>query len=122
VILVAAFKGRAVIEIDLNTEGENAQENLPFDVRYNFYRIVQESLNNIVKHSEATRAEINLRQTDRAITLTIHDDGRGFDTQAIGAGMGMNSMRERAEAAGASFHVTSEPGRGTSVVIERPTL
>jgi len=83
------------------------------------YRMTQEILNNIVKHSGADQVEIHLRQTDQVVTLSIHDDRRGCDSQVIASGMGMNSMRERAESVGASLRITSLPGRGTQIVLER---
>ncbi|MEO8606273.1 MAG: ATP-binding protein [Chloroflexota bacterium] len=119
ILLVAAFKGRSTIEIDLHVQRGVEETLLPFEVRHNLYRIVQESLNNIVKHSKAEQVEIRLRQTENTLALSIHDDGHGFDTQATAVGMGLNSMRERAESVGATFQVTSQPGHGTEIVIER---
>ncbi len=107
---------------------------LPVDVRIALYRIVQEALNNISKHSEARKAAINLRCTpldppaDSAdpivqVELSVVDDGRGCDTTCLGEGgkgMGMGIMHERAKAVGASFRFASEVGKGTSVIINWP--
>ena len=54
-------------------------------------------------------------------TLRIHDDGRGFDTGSVTAGMGLNNMRERAQAIGATFRITSQSERGTEIIIHRDT-
>jgi signal transduction histidine kinase/GAF domain-containing protein len=119
ILLVAAFRGRSTIDIALNMDSQVDQENLPLEVRHNFYRIAQEGLNNIVKHSGANRVEINFEDTSRATTIRIHDDGNGFDPLAPAVGMGLKSMHERAESVGASFTITSEPGQGTEILLER---
>ncbi len=80
-----------------------------------FYRIAQEALNNVVKHSQAKGVKISLLQSQEYIELRIVDDGKGFDTKQAAAGMGMGTMRERAEAIHARFNLTSNMGQGTEV-------
>jgi PAS domain S-box-containing protein len=86
------------------------------------FRIVQEALNNIVKHARAGEARICLRQNAHAVVLSIMDNGVGFDTVAKpimgGYGMGTTTMRERAEAIGARLQLQSAPGQGTRVTVE----
>ena len=92
----------------------------------NLYRIVQESLNNILKHSDAATARISIRQTDGRVIIGIEDDGRGFDyRRAIGAeksssGFGLTGLRERARILGGEFRCDSAPGRGTRLLFEIP--
>lgn len=81
-------------------------------------RIVQEALNNIVKHASVSAAVVRLRLR-RPFRVEIEDHGRGFDTaQADGRGVGLTSMRERAAEIGWHLSVSSAPGEGTSVVAE----
>jgi signal transduction histidine kinase len=86
------------------------------------FRIVQEALNNIVKHARASEARVSLRQNSQYVVLSVTDNGVGFDTAAKpimgGYGMGTTTMRERAEAIGARLHLQSVPGEGTQVTVE----
>jgi signal transduction histidine kinase len=84
------------------------------------YRIVQECLNNILKHSGATRAEINLKINDRQFALTVRDNGRGFapDGNSLGrAGLGLPGIAERARILGGAHTIHSTPGQGTTVLV-----
>src|SRR5207253_2807649 len=77
------------------------------------YRIVQEGLNNILKHSGATRAEVEVVVDERLLTLTIRDDGRGFAAEgggAPGAGLGLHGIAERARILGGTCRIASAPG------------
>jgi signal transduction histidine kinase len=89
------------------------------------YRICQEAFNNIAKHSKAEIATLSLRKTDK-IELVIEDNGRGFDLEEKlfpenpGRGLGLTSMRERAEILGGSFAVESIQGSGTTIRVSWP--
>lgn len=76
-------------------------------------RIVQEALTNIAKHAEASQVTVTLEKQKNRLLLTIQDNGKGFDTQKIQNGVGLASMRERAEAFGGSLAVDSAFGKGT---------
>jgi signal transduction histidine kinase len=92
---------------------------LPLNVELALFRILQEALANIAKHSQATQVDIHLVWQQNDFTLTVADDGHGFDPQAAaGKGFGLNSMRERAQSLGASLKVDSAPGRGTRVIVQ----
>jgi two-component system sensor histidine kinase UhpB len=95
---------------------------LPPHVELVLYRIAQEALTNAAKHARAARVRVALVREPGAVTLTVHDDGRGFDPRVIdpGHGVGLFSMRERAELAGGSLHLSSAPGRGTTVSVRVP--
>jgi len=88
---------------------------LPTDVRHAFYRIAQESLYNVIKHSGAIGVEIYVKDTPAWAELQVRDNGRGFDTMS-GGGEGLLTMRERAASIGAMLQITSAPGEGTEVV------
>jgi PAS domain S-box-containing protein len=112
--LSEALTGRARIDIQFSYEGERA---LPPDVQVALYRIAQEALNNVVKHSQATQAAIMLR-LDRQVRLNITDNGMGFDPSAVTADhLGLKIMCERSDAIGAKFNLYSEPGEGSQITV-----
>lgn len=85
------------------------------------FRALQECLSNIAKHAEGRRVQILLERSTCAIHLNVADDGRGFDRAAgSGVGVGLVSMRERAELAGGGLAIESTPGGGCSVVLKIP--
>jgi PAS domain S-box-containing protein len=99
---------------------------LPPDVDTQMYRIVQEALQNVRKHSNASTVSVLIEQRDAEVLLIIEDDGRGFDADRMaspmrdGQGMGLMSMQERAALLGGSLQVESTPGEGTSVFVRVP--
>jgi signal transduction histidine kinase len=108
-----AFTGRWRVPVALRVDGEGT---LPPDVQVVFYRIAQESLNNVAKHAGASRVEIELAYGDGEVRLAVCDDGRGFDVGEVPSGhFGVAIMRERAEAVDADVAVESCPGGGTTV-------
>ena len=87
-----------------------ADATLPQDVEDALFRVVQEALTNVARHSQATRATVTLRQDGDGISLQVADNGVGFDTRHGRLGVGLQSMRERVEALGGSFAVASGAG------------
>jgi PAS domain S-box-containing protein len=83
-------------------------------------RVVQEALTNARRHSRARNVEVRLGTEDGEILVEVSDDGRGFDTPHVRAGVGLSAMRERAEGLGGAFAVYSRPGEGTMVVVSIP--
>jgi len=106
--------------IKLNVQVDGSDEDLQPVARESLFRITQEALANVARHSSASQAEISLDYGKDSVTLVIKDDGRGFDTSAPHSGLGLHSMQERAESLGGSFSVASEPGRGTRIVVALP--
>ena len=95
---------------------------LPAGVRITLYRIAQEALNNVVKHAQASQADVDLRCTSSPgkvrAELTIRDDGLGFDPDSVaGDHLGLGIMQERAESIGAQIEIDSKPGGGTQVKV-----
>jgi signal transduction histidine kinase len=129
--LVAALRahflsaGIGELRVRLDSDGYVAQ---PPDREEALYRIIRESVHNVVKHARATEAEVRLRATPNAVKVTVRDDGVGFASDArtnsgrfrAAQGLGLLSMRERASEHGGLFHITSEPGRGTVVEVTLP--
>lgn len=83
------------------------------------YRVAQEALENVLTHAGAKNLLLSLSQAEEAITLSVRDDGAGFDPeQADRFGhFGLLGMRERAEMAGGNLKVESSPGAGTSILL-----
>jgi signal transduction histidine kinase len=114
--LVEATTGRARVPVALSVEGNYA--GLSPEVKIALYRIAQEALNNVAKHSGAGRATVRLCCGPEQVELHIADDGRGFDVDAIPPDhLGVGIMHERAEAIGADLTVESKPEEGTVVSV-----
>jgi signal transduction histidine kinase len=109
-------------ECRVNLEGRR----LPFEMETTVYRIVQESLTNVVRHAEACQVCVELVLLPYAIALRIEDDGQGFDMEASKnhhgkkQPLGMASMRERVEMLDGSLVIQSSPGHGTSIQARIP--
>jgi signal transduction histidine kinase len=111
--LADAFVGRVRVPVDLVVRGECE---VSHEVTLAFYRVAQEALNNVAKHSGARRVEVHLECGPGEMDLRIEDDGLGFEVRSIPAGhMGIAIMRERAASVGAALKVDSQPGQGTTV-------
>ena len=94
---------------------------MPLDVQVALYRVAQEALNNVEKHSGASRVEIHLLCRGDSAELTISDNGAGFDPETVSPKhLGLRIMRERGEAVGAALKVTSAEGHGTKVTVVWP--
>lgn len=84
------------------------------------YRILQEVLNNIVKHAEAKRVDINLSQTEVITELTISDNGKGFDTSVKSDGIGLNNIQSRIKVFGGDMFIDSKAGHGCRITVKLP--
>ena len=109
--------------IHFSSDIDNIDDVFPEDLRINFYRIVQESLNNIMKHSQATEASIQVKRDGLSVMMTIRDNGCGFSptekpSQPPTNGFGLTGISERTSLLGGDFKVRSTPGRGTVMTIE----
>ena len=84
------------------------------------FRVSQEAMNNIAKHSKASQVNLYLQKMNGKIELTVQDNGHGFDLDTIRRGLGLSTMRERAELSGGSFEIESAIGKGTTVRVSWP--
>jgi signal transduction histidine kinase len=120
-----AARTSAVVEARLDPA-----PSLPPDVKVSLYRIAQEALTNSARHAKAQRITVSLRRgrggaddaaaTGEGLTLEVTDDGQGFEparTSSSGLGLGLPSVRERAESIGATLRISSQPGRGATVAV-----
>ncbi len=114
-LLGDALTGRTNIPVSISVSGQGT---LPADVQIMFYRVCQEAMNNIAKHSEASQVNVDLLYESDSVSLSIRDNGRGFDQEQIASGhYGLIMMQERARTVGAALSVTSRLGQGTEVVV-----
>lgn len=100
------------IELDIRLQGERP---LPLDIEQTVFRIVQEALANVARHSNADKVEIELVYTSMELTCMIRDNGRGFDPTQASLGFGIRSMQERAKSLGSQLNLESAPGEGTII-------
>lgn len=110
------------IKIDFNAF--DYTERIDTKLEKAIYRICQESLNNIIKHSKAENAQFQIFKQEDILVLVIDDDGIGFDLELpeekSNKGIGLVSIRERVSAFDGTFNIESQPGNGTEIIIEIP--
>lgn len=121
--LLQRFDGQ--FDMDLQVTGKLAQdpaaeERLERSLRLIAYRIVEEALNNVVKHAEATRVVVALDMSDDTLSIEVRDDGKGVSAEAAGRGLGLQMIASRAEELHGSFTFESVPGAGTSLRVTIP--
>jgi signal transduction histidine kinase len=119
--LTARFRKQHEAEVGLRIATDVA--GLPRETQEVIYRVAQEALQNVFKHSQATKVKLLLDSADKNIKLSIRDNGAGFKTESgVGkpASFGLTGMRERAVLLGGALVVRSAPGKGTTVVLELP--
>ncbi|MBI5303711.1 MAG: HAMP domain-containing protein [Chloroflexi bacterium] len=112
------------IQVCIEEVGQPAR--LPPVVETSFFRIAQEALTNIARHAQATRVRVRVKHERGWVTLTICDNGRGFDPSNLdvsnspGLGLGLRGMQERAEILGGTFELQTTPGEGTLIFVRVP--
>ena len=117
--LTQTFAEQSGIAVDF--EAALGPERLPEEVETAIYRIVQESLTNVVKHAQARHVSVLLTRRSGAAAAVIEDDGRGFDPGAArDGGFGLEGMRERVLLLDGRFEIETNPGAGTTLVVEVP--
>jgi signal transduction histidine kinase len=116
------WQGREVSrrsEIEVAVESESVPEDLPDEPKIYIYRLVQEALNNAVRHSGARNAKVVVERLAKSIVVRVADDGHGFDP-GRSRGMGILGMEERVKRLGGTLRVESQPGKGATVTAEFP--
>jgi signal transduction histidine kinase len=126
--LVAALKGlqrelaqSEKSDVAITFSHEHVPGTLPHDLTLCVFRVVQEALQNAIKHGHARTISMHLKGSPSTLALTIVDDGAGFDVESVwGKGLGLVSMTERLESIGGIFAIHSSPGAGTCVEVNAP--
>ncbi|MFL5773656.1 MAG: PAS domain-containing protein, partial [Flavisolibacter sp.] len=119
--LVESFTITQMINISFLHSGFN-EKLLHDNQKLALFRIIQEQLNNIVKHAMAQRAEIRLGNHDQLVTLEISDDGSGFDVEKTRKGLGFMNIRNRAELLDGLSEIISSPGKGCVLKVVLPVI
>jgi signal transduction histidine kinase len=108
----------ANIDFELTHTGFSEQEKLAMNFRQNVYLTFKEAINNVVKHSDATRVTVNLEKENSLFTMTIRDDGHGISSPKKSNGQGMYNMRLRADRLKADLNIVSE--KGVTIILKVP--
>lgn len=120
--LVRETRDRSDIEIEMSVERTAAALELGHDAELALYRIVQEALTNVLRHSDSSHTLVRLEVLSHGVTVYVEDDGCGFDPGAVELkGLGLVGMAERARNAGGDFEIESRSGEGTRVRAFIPT-
>ncbi len=108
--------------VAVTLDAESNFENIPAEVALCLYRVAQEALQNVAKHSGAKEASVRLQHSGESVVLTVADHGRGFDADAPAshAGLGLVSMKERARLLNGSLKISSSPGEGATLEVSIP--
>ncbi|MEO6590063.1 MAG: two-component regulator propeller domain-containing protein, partial [Pyrinomonadaceae bacterium] len=109
--------------IKIVSEIDEVDELFPNETELSIYRIVQESLNNVIKHAHASEVKVLIEKNERSIFISIEDDGKGFDANAESngdnrGGFGLFGMAERVRMLGGTIAIESERGKGTKILIK----
>jgi signal transduction histidine kinase len=108
-------------EIEVEFESRLPDTRLPEEIETVLYRVIQEALNNVLKHADAKQVSVVLARKDGAVTAFVEDDGRGFvPDKSDDSGVGLVGMRERVALVDGRLTVESSEGEGTTVVVEVP--
>ncbi len=116
-ILTREFGERSGLQVEAKLEELPLSDSAALAV----YRLVQESLTNVLRHAQASRVDVSLQALPGAVQVMVQDDGRGFELQKVGAGHhGLLGMRYRLEALGGRLDIESAPGQGTRLLARLP--
>jgi NarL family two-component system sensor histidine kinase LiaS len=96
------------------------ERRLPLDIEQAIYRITQEALANVARHSQARRVDLSLVYNGDSLQLSLSDDGHGFDMHTKPHGMGLRSIRERTSSVRGTVQIQSAPGQGTRIIVQVP--
>ncbi len=105
------------------THDEQVQwDGLSGDIKINLYRIVQESIQNVVKHAQSNNLVVNFAAVNDLLDISIIDDGKGFDSKKRKKGIGTRNISSRIDKLGGSWHIESEKGKGTALYLKIPIM
>ncbi|MEK7681978.1 MAG: sensor histidine kinase, partial [Chloroflexota bacterium] len=111
--------------VEVAIQGQT-EPRLPAETELVLFRVAQEAIHNIARHSGASRVEVTLQRESGSIVMIVHDNGRGFDPTAVvpdpdsGRGLGLAGMQERASLVGGHVRILSAPGEGATVEVHIP--
>ena len=110
----------AISQIPAHVEVCGSDLQMPVPVRAGIYRILHESLSNVLQHSDASEVRVELEVGPGSVRMSVKDNGVGFSMREARAGFGLDNMRQRSEEMGGTFSITSEERAGTDVRVTLP--
>ncbi len=108
------------LNIQLNFDEGVDWDALSGDIKINLYRIVQESIQNVVKHAEASKVDLDFQSWDNMLKISISDDGRGFDTRKMKKGIGHRNIKSRVDKINGTWTIESTIGKGSDITVILP--
>ena len=108
------------LEIAFNYNEDVEWDTLSGDTKINLYRILQECLQNIVKHAKATKVELDFEYGEGMLKIHINDNGQGFDVRKAKKGIGQKNIKSRVQKLNGTWNVESAPGQGTAISVLLP--
>ena len=115
---IAAMLKKVSDVIEIESEIDSIDNIFNESEEISVYRIVQESLNNVIKHANASNAKVKIKRTEHQVLITIEDNGKGFDTTNASSGLGLVGLKERAQLLNAALLIESKIGKGTAIQVE----
>ncbi len=103
--------------IEIESEIDNIDKIFNENEEISIYRIVQESLNNVIKHSNATTVSVKIKQTENNVLIIIDDNGKGFEVENVSFGLGLVGLKERAQLLNGELRIDSRIGEGTKIQV-----
>jgi signal transduction histidine kinase len=127
--LIEGYTRRTGVDVSFQIQPKTQPERLPRNFELALFRIIQETLTNIHRHSKSAKAEVSIRTTAHKIILLVKDYGKGippetlanFETNGIHLGVGLSGMRERVRELGGKLKINSDGG-GTEIIVEMPLV
>lgn len=114
---IQELEGQMGIPISLRIQGERP---IPLEVEQTLFRIIQGAMANVARHSQASRAEIQLIYSDDRVKIRVHDDGMGFNVNQQNLGIGLKSIQERVDLIAGDLDLRSQPDQGTTIEVSVP--
>lgn len=108
------------LRIDFSNNAQEALPNLSLPVATAIYRVLEELLNNTIKHAKANKARLSFLSENNSLVIAYEDDGIGMDSNQISKGIGLNNIESRLSVINAQYQITTTPGAGFSIKIDYP--
>jgi two-component system CheB/CheR fusion protein len=118
--LVSQVGADHTVDIELRVDDDERLAELPLTMGVALYRVIQEALTNVVRHSHSASARVEVAVGALSLSLVVHDDGRGFDPERASSGLGLPLMRRRVQQLGGTLEVQSVPGNGARLLARVP--
>ncbi len=118
--LLANVQADSSLQINYVVFPKEEAFNIDQRIEISVYRIIQEAMNNIMKHAQANQVEVQLTKSEAELDVMIEDDGKGFDANVLAKGIGLKNMRDRVETMGGEFHIDTRLNKGTILSFSIP--